>query len=216
MARKLRLWAVTVLLALAVGGTAFTVIYTDSVLRSIGWLLVTSDPVSTADVIIISTAAGGSGALEAADLVERGVAKLVAVFEDPPSGEDFEFIRRGLPYEDVAERRIQQLNMLGVMNVVKIEKDESGTEEEGRALPAWCEKQGFRTVVYVTSRDHSRRVRRVFARALDEHKARFLVRPSQYSTFNPDDWWTNRSGTRTLLIELEKLGLDVLRHPFQL
>ena len=57
---------------------------------------------------------GGAGALEAADLLQSGVSKRVAVFEDPPSREASEFIRRGLPYEDEGARLIRQLTDAGV------------------------------------------------------------------------------------------------------
>src|SRR3954451_18730497 len=71
-----------------------------SVLRAAGWALVSNEPVAPADIIVLSLASGGAGALEAADLVKDGIATRVAVFTDPPSGDDHEFIRRGLPYED--------------------------------------------------------------------------------------------------------------------
>jgi len=41
--------------------------------------------------------------------VQGGIATRVAVFADPPSGEDHEFVRRGLPYENAAEKHIRQL-----------------------------------------------------------------------------------------------------------
>jgi len=65
----------------------------EPVLRAAGWALVVSEPIAPADVIVVSLASGGAGALEAADLVEGGIATRVAVFTDPPSGEDHEFIR---------------------------------------------------------------------------------------------------------------------------
>jgi len=86
----------------------------ESVLRAAGWALVVNETVVPADFIVLSLDSGGSGALEAADLLQNGVSKQVAVFTDPPSGEDHEFIRRGLPYEDRAARQIRQLRSLGV------------------------------------------------------------------------------------------------------
>src|SRR5262245_19549758 len=74
----------------------------ESVLRTAGWALVVTEPVAPADIIVISLDSGGAGALEAADLVKNGIATRVAVFVDPPSGDDLEFIRRGLPYEDAS------------------------------------------------------------------------------------------------------------------
>ena len=54
-------------------------------------------PIAHADIIAASLASGGVGALEGAALVQRGIATRVAVFADPPSGEDHEFIRPDLP-----------------------------------------------------------------------------------------------------------------------
>ena len=74
----------------------------EPVLRAAGWALVVEEPISPADIIVIATHSFGAGALQAADLVRSGIATQVALFTDPPSGEDLEFIRRGLPYEDEA------------------------------------------------------------------------------------------------------------------
>jgi hypothetical protein len=72
-----------------------------------GWALVVDEPAGLADIIVISADSGPAGALQTADLVQGGIASRVAVFTDPPSGEDFEFIRRGLPYEDASARQIR-------------------------------------------------------------------------------------------------------------
>src|SRR5262249_49316050 len=55
-----------------------------AVLRTAGWALVIDEPVAPADIIVVSLDSGGAGALEAADLVQSGVATRVAVFADPP------------------------------------------------------------------------------------------------------------------------------------
>ena len=96
----------------------------EPVLRAAGWALVVNEPIAPADIIVVSPDSGGAGALEAADLVQSGIATRVAVFTDPPSGEDHEFIRRGLPYEDEGARQIRQLKWLGVTDVVQIPRTE--------------------------------------------------------------------------------------------
>src|SRR5262249_1636063 len=146
-------------------------------LRAAGWALVVSEPVAPADIIVVSLDSGGAGALEAADLVQSGIATQVAVFTDPPSGEDHEFIRRGLPYEDESARQVRQLKSLGITRVLQIPRVEGGTEGEGQVLPAWCDEHQFRSIVFVAARDHSRRSRRVLDRAMKGHPTRFTVRP---------------------------------------
>jgi hypothetical protein len=93
-----------------------------AVLATIGRALVVDEPVGPADIIVVSLDSGGAGALEAADLVQGGIAKRVAVFTDPPSGEDWEFIRRGLPYEDASASQIRQLRSLGVADILQISR----------------------------------------------------------------------------------------------
>jgi hypothetical protein len=144
--------------------------------------------------------------------VQGGISKRVAVFKDPPSGEDFEFIRRGLPYEDEAARQIRQLKSLGVTDVVQIARID-GTESEGRVLPQWSDEQRLGSIIMVATKDHSRRLRRVLDRAMAGHPADVTVRAARYSTFDPDRWWESRGGIRTEIVELQKLLLDFVLHP---
>jgi hypothetical protein len=81
-------------------------------LRAAGWALVVNEPLAPADIIVAAPDSGGAGALEAADLVRSGIATRVAVFFNPPSVEEHEFIRRGLPYEDATVRQIRQLRIV--------------------------------------------------------------------------------------------------------
>ena len=205
----------TILAALALAAFAIVAIRSlrEPVLRAAGWaLVVNNEPIGTADIIVLTLDSDGAGALEAADLVQSGVAKRVAVFQDPPSGEDNEFIRRGLPYEDEAARQIRQLKMLGVTDVVKISRVE-GTESEGQVLPQWCDEQHLKSIVVVATKDHSRRLRRVLDRVMKGHLTRVTVHPARYSSFDPDRWWETHGGVRTEIVELEKLLLDVVLHP---
>jgi hypothetical protein len=185
----------------------------EPILRAAGWALVVNEPVGPADIIVVSLDSGGAGTLEAADLVKDGIATRVAVFSDPPSGEDLEFIRRGLPYEDAGARQIRQLRQLAVANVVQIPGTEAGTGSESEVLPAWCYQHGLRSIVFVVARDHARRTRRVLDRAIKGNPTRITVQPTRYSSFDPDRWWETRSGIRTEIMELQKLVLDVVLHP---
>jgi hypothetical protein len=185
----------------------------EPVLRAAGWVLVINEPVAPADIIVVSLDSGGAGALEAADLVQSGIATRVAVFTDPPSGEDHEFIRRGLPYEDATARQIRQLSWLGVTDVVQIPRTEDGTEGEALVLPPWCDQHQFRSIVFVAARDHSRRLRRVLNRVMNGHPTRVTVQPSRYSNFDPDRWWETRDGIRIEIVEFQKLFLEAVLHP---
>jgi len=197
----------TVLLCSAIPATR------TAALQAVGSALVVEDPMAPADVIVLTTDGDGPAVLEAVDLVHQGFSKTVAVFADPPDAVDLEFIRRGLPYEDLAARSMRSLNALGVSHVIKIGRAVGGTEDEGQVLPQWCDENHFGSIIIVSTPDHSRRLRRVLHRAMRGHPTRVAVRFARFSTFQPDRWWQTRGGLRTGIIELEKLMLDLVRHP---
>ena len=185
-----------------------------TLLASLGRFLAADDPIQSADIIVVAIDADGAGVLEAADLVRSGIANRVAVFTDPPDPDiDREFLRRGVPYEDEAAKSARQLASLGIGYVERIPRAVAGTEDEGTVLPGWCDEHQFRTVVVVAMKDHCRRIRRVMRRAMQDHSTRVLVHGARYSPFNPDRWWMTRGGLRAGIIEMEKLLLDIARHP---
>jgi hypothetical protein len=207
--------AVPILVVVALAAAAILAVPSvrESVLRAAGWALVVNEPIAPADVVVVSLDSGGAGALEAADLVQNGIATRVAIFADPPSGEDHEFIRRGLPYEDAGATQIRQLRWLGVTDIVQIPRSKVGTEGEGQVLPAWCDRNQLRSIVFVAGRDHSRRLRRVLDRVMKGHPTRVTVQPAHHSSFDPDRWWETRGGVRTEIVELQKLLFEVVLHP---
>src|SRR5262249_22057780 len=155
-------WPSTLFVLLLVGVACF-VIYTlrRPILRAAGWALVANENVKSADVIVLTIDSDGGGVLEAADLVHSGLAAGGASFVEFADVIEQEFIRRGVPYENHATASIRELNALGVGTVEPISQYVSGTEDEGPALATWCGQQHIRSVVVITSPDHSRRIRRV-------------------------------------------------------
>lgn len=184
-----------------------------ALLRAAGRTLVAEDALDRVDAIVVAVDADGAGVLEAADLVHQGISTRVAVFADPPNGTDRELLRRGVRYYDQTAFSVDQLRALGVNSVEVIPRAVAGTNDEGATLPSWCSAKGFRSVVVVSTADHSRRTRRVLQRAMQASGVKVLIRASRYSEFDSNAWWRTRTGMRMELIESEKLLLDVLRHP---
>jgi len=212
VSRWLKWAAILVVIASAAIAIAAIRSLREPVLRAAGWALVVTEPLAPADIIVISVDSGLAGVLEAADLVQSGISKRVAVFMDPPNKADREFIRRGLSYEDAGARQIRGLRSLGVTDLLQISRVD-GTQGEGQVLPSWCDEHRFRSIVIVATMDHSRRLRRVIDRRMRGHPTHVTVRPSRYSTFDPDRWWETRGGVRIEIVELQKLLADVVMHP---
>jgi hypothetical protein len=205
---------VVVILLLGIGAFSVSALRRP-ILRAAGWALVSDERVATADVVVLESNGDFAGMLEVADLVHSGVATRVAILDDPADTVDLEYIRRGVPYEDVAVRAVRQLRALGVVDTIEqIPKHVDGTEDVSRVLPGWCDLKGIRSVVVVTTTDHSRRLRRLLDRTMKGHQTRVAVCAGRYSDFNPDRWWESHDGVRTEIVEFQKLMLDIVRHPF--
>lgn len=209
-------WAWVLLLFLLLSAASIGVVgIRRAILRAAGWALVANDTVERADVIVVSREADGAGALEAADLVHSKVAGRVAVFTNSPDPVGLEFIRRGIPYEDETTRSVRQLSSLGVDAIHQIPGHVAGTEDEGPVLADWCRRQGFRSVVVVSTVAHSRRLRRVLRRSVSTQQMRVMVHTvsARFPDFDPDRWWECRGGIRAEIQEGEKLLFDIVRHP---
>ena len=205
-----------ILLAVVLAGATVTIAvpaFRAAILRTAGWALVVDEPVDRSDVVVVTSEAGPGGLIEAADLVHRGTTTRVAVFADPPDDSERELSRRGVPYEDRAARSIRQLRFLGVVNVEEIPLTVVGTDNESRVLHGWFDRRAFRSVVVVSTPDHSRRLRRVLRRVLKGHQTKVMVRVARYSDFDPDRWWQTRGGARIGIVEMQKLLLDLALHP---
>lgn len=125
-------------------------------LRAADWAFVASDSEEPADIIVIAIDAGPAGVLEATDLVHGGFAMRVAVFAESADPLQQEFARRGIPPSNQVARSIRLLNALGVTATEQTSPTPNGTEEEAQILPRWCDQNGFRTIIFVSTPDHSR------------------------------------------------------------
>ena len=172
------------------------------------------DPLSPADAIVVTVDAREAGVLEAADLVGRRMALRVAVMAAAPTPGERELLRRGLAYEDAATASARYLTRLGVPEVERLSASVDGTNTEGQVLREWCVRRQFKAVIVVSTRDHSRRLRRVLQRSMRGSAVQIEVRSAPFSTYDPDSWWLTRTGIRTQIIETEKLLLDIARHPW--
>lgn len=211
-----RVFAVVVVVLIACGVAAIPAIR-HSLLRAAGRALVVDEPVEAVapvDAIVLPTWAGAAGVIDASDLVHNRIAGLVAVLPEPTKPAKQELARRGVSYTDENVELVRLLHALGVANVELISEPAAGTEAEGQVLLAWCSRRQFRSILVISSPDHSRRVRRVLHRSLQGTATTVTVRSARYAAFDPDSWWTSRDDTRTGIVELQKLVLDVLRHPF--
>jgi hypothetical protein len=209
--RRVVRYALIVLLV-SVGAAALPPVRTP-LLKSLGHFLVTNETTASADTIVVAPESDLAGLIEAADLVAAGVSRRVAIFNDRVQPADVELRRRGIAFHDVSSQSVRILQALGVSDIEHIPARAGGTEQETGELAEWCRTKGFRSVVVVSSADHTRRLRRVLRRSFKGQPVAVTVRAARYSLFDPERWWATRDGARVGIVETEKLVLDFLRHP---
>ena len=185
-----------------------------TILTTLGHGLVVDERIETADVIVVASDTDGAGTLEAADLIHQGVASRVAIFSDPPDGIDAEFNRRGIPWKSGCPIH----SGATIPWRYRDRKDSSNSGRNRGRRPRACLTGAIctnvKSIVVVSSRDHSRRLSRVLRRAMKGHSTRVMNRAARYSQFDPDHWWESRGGVRTTIIEYQKLFLDLGTAPF--
>lgn len=187
----------------------------EAVLRFAGDCLVEEDAATRPDVVVMLSGGGPTVLLEAADLAREFAEARVMVFLSDPGPVVAEFARRGVQFPSESARQRELLGMLGVSpdRVIMQPATEGGTVGEVAALADWRGRHAGSRVVVLASWHHSARARRIIRRAFAGDGARPAVRIPALERQRAADWWRSRSSQRAALVELQKLAIDVFRHP---
>ena len=183
-------------------------------LQGAGRALVAADEAGPADLLVMDVESGAAGVLSLSDLHHSQPAATVAILVAEGTRVDHELQRRGIVLPNLT---LDALAQLGVARdaVVRIPAGEGGTTETTEALGEWGRKNPGKRVLVVVGPSHGRRFRRALQRAWpDQGRPAPRVVTTPYAMFRPEDWWQSRTTLREGLIELQKLALDYVRHPF--
>lgn len=209
--RRSSRWGVPAIGAAAIVVLAF-VLYS-AVLKCVGNLLVEEDSLSPAAVVIVPEWVSTAGSLEAADIVRAGYARRVGVLKIPTNHAISEVERR-LPNWTARSPMARLIVALGVNDVDEIAEPIDGSEEEVQFLRRWIQQGHPAAVIVISSRDHSHRLHRMLERELKGVNVKVMVRAARFDDFDPDAWWRTRAGVRAVSVELPKLVLEIVRHPW--
>ena len=174
-----------VAIALAFGNRA-------SWLTWMGELLIKSDPLAKADIVVVL--AGdlyGERILLAAELVEKGYAPRVLV-----SGPKNYF---GVPEHELAiPFAVARGAAEEIFDGFPIEAH--STREETHQLDRELRRRGIGKALVVTSNFHTRRARYIF----HKHGSKdvdYVFVAADYPDFRPEDWWRSRQGRKVFVLE---------------
>jgi uncharacterized SAM-binding protein YcdF (DUF218 family) len=193
--------AIVALAALAVGLAAFH----SPILRSVGaWLHVEGRP-ERADAIVVL--AGGTPWREAtaAELWKQGWAPRIIISKPFERPELDEMLRLGIRQLDLQGEARLALEKYGVPanRIVAIRETSRTTEPELRLVYDAVKPLDYRRLIFVTSPEHTRRVRLIWSRQAPAGPQGIVVAAREEFPFG--DWWRRRRAAESVLHEY--LGL---------
>lgn len=194
--RRRPLIALALLVVLAIVAVVLT--------RGAAHWLVRPDPLAHADVLVVLSGGLPYRAEGAADVYQLGYTPLVWVSR--PAGPQEELAQIGVHYIGEEEYNREAIVHRGVPeSVVQILPEEiENTEQEIEEISRLMRRDGKRTVIIVTSPEHTRRVRALWNR-LAGNDLTLIVRGADEDPIDLDHWWRN---TRDVFsVVREYLGL---------
>ncbi len=198
-------WARRILLTL-VGILTIAAVTSPWSLPAIGGWLIVEDPLAPSDVIFVHGGHLPFRAIEGAKIFESGVAREVWLLPVAANAE-----RRALEELGIFRRpghhwQRQVLERLGVpASAIKVlDTEVLNTRDEVEAVADELVARDLDSVILVTSKQHSRRVKSLWDRSTPETLTA-RVRWSRSDPFDPESWWKNTEDGSAVIHELAGL-----------
>jgi uncharacterized SAM-binding protein YcdF (DUF218 family) len=195
---EIRRWWIAGGIVVFLAVTAVTMFFT------VGRWLVVEDPLVHSDVIVVLSGRLPERALEAAQVYKAGYAGQVWISPPPSPTEELKAMHISFLGEDFYNEKV--LMARGVpLDVIRIlDRPDENTEEEVRQIAEDLHKLQFHSVIIVTSKPHTRRVRTIW-RKLVGSEPRMIIHYAPDDSYDGAHWW--RHSRDALDVVRETLGL---------
>ncbi len=170
-------------------------------LLGVGRWLVVEDPLEKAQAIVVLSGRMPLRALEAAKLYREGYAPKVWVTHSSEPGATLEAMQIAYVGEDFYNLRVLMHAGVPADAIRVLEPPIINTADEIAAVSAALEEEKRRTVIIVTSKVHTRRVRILWHR-LVASRGQAVVRGASDDPFEPRRWWRTTGDALDVVREL--------------
>ena len=170
-------------------------------LLCVGRWLVVEDPLEKAQAIVVLSGRMPLRALEAAKLYRQGYAPKVWVTHSSEPGATLEAMQIAYVGEDFYNLRVLVHEGVPADTIRVLEPPILNTADEIRAVSAALEEERGGTVIIVTSKVHTRRVRILWHRLVAGH-GQAIVRAASDDPFEPGRWWRTTGDALDVVREL--------------
>jgi len=175
-----------------------------TVFFTVGRWLVVKDPLSHADVIVVLSGRFPERALEAAQVYKAGYAEQVWI--SPPISPVDELKAMNIAYlgEDFYNEKVLIAQGVPADAIRILDRPDANTEAEVRQTVEELRALQYHSVIIVTSKPHTRRVRTIW-RKLVGPDPRMMVHYAQDDPYDGTHWWRHTQDALDVL--RETLGL---------
>jgi uncharacterized SAM-binding protein YcdF (DUF218 family) len=169
-------------------------------LLCVGRWLVVEDPLAKANAIVVLSGRMPLRAMEAAKLYREGYAPKVWLTYSTEPGATLRSMGVSYVGEDVYDVQVLMHEGVPGDSIHVLEPPIVNTADEIAAVSAALEKEKGRTVIIVTSKVHTRRVRILWHRLANHEQA--IVRAASDDPFEPRRWWRTTGDALDVVREL--------------
>lgn len=192
---------------------AVAVYFTGSTLLTpIGAYLIDEDPAVPADAIVVLAGSVPDRILEGVTLYQDKLAPRIILSRGRENAAYAKLDALGVKLPRVYDLNRSVAEQLGVPATAIVEvgggKDGS-TLLEAQAMLSYVRAQGYKSILLVSSKSHTRRAAAIY-RHLADGGVSVISRPSRFDRFQADGWWRDRTDIRRVLIEYQKLAVFLL------
>lgn len=177
-------------------------------LKKLGYFLICEQSPQKADVIVALNGRDVERSLAAVDLFQKGYANLIVLGRGgEPAGSE-EFSKR---VSSDFDRKIFFQKAIEAMGIPKtsfklIGDGVTSTYDEALTTKQFLKESGYRSMLLVTSKWHSKRAYLTFKSVFkDDGEIKITIYPSKYDTFSPDAWWKNKNDAMLVFYEYVRL-----------
>ncbi len=193
-----RRWLIFGGILVVLAGAAATLFFT------VGSWLVVQDPLAHADVIAVLSGRLPERAVEAARVYRAGYSDQVWISPPVSPADALKAMKISYLGEDFYNEKVLIAQGVPPDAIRILERPDVNTEAEVRQIAEALRNQDFHSVIVVTSKAHTRRVRTIW-RKLVGSEPRMIVRYASDDTYDGAHWWRHTSDA--LDVMRETLGL---------
>jgi len=205
-------WRKIVILVVLIFAAVIFLSY-EHILNGMGQFLVIEQEPEKADVIVVLNGRDTERCLAAVDLYNKGYANLIILAHGPKQPGCDEFWKRvGKNFNSKIFFQ-RALEAMGVPeDAFKLIGDGvTSTFDEAQAAKAFLRENGYKSIILVTSKWHSKRAYLTFKSAFkNDEGIKIVPHASKYDSFDPDRWWKKEVDAEVVFGEYVRLIYYIL------